>query len=91
MLKCQETMIIQQETWILDHQNYCKLVYIDISRQTNTITPQQIDFIGKLEKDDRAAIFVMAEKQQKFILNLSLDLLNLIGKYKQWNIKYKIY
>ena len=34
--------------------------------------PQQINFIGKLEEDDVATMFFIAEKQQKFILKFSL-------------------
>ena len=35
--------------------------------------PQQINFIVKLEGDDGATMFFIAEKQQKTILNFSLD------------------
>ena len=35
-LKCQETIIIQQETFYLYHQKYYKLIDIDLSRQANT-------------------------------------------------------
>ena len=38
-----------------------------------TIIPQQINFVGKLDEDDRATMFFTAEKQQKTILNFSLD------------------
>ena len=31
--------------------------------------PQQINFAGKLEEDDGATIFFIAEKQQKIILD----------------------
>ena len=31
------------------HQNYFKLIGIDVSRQTNMSIPQQINFVGKLE------------------------------------------
>ena len=34
------------------HQNYYKLISIDLSRQTNTTFPQQINFAGKLEEDN---------------------------------------
>ena len=34
-----------------NHQNYYELIRIDLSRQTNTSIPQQINFIGKLEED----------------------------------------
>ena len=59
----------------LYHQNYYKLIGIDLSRQTNTNVPQQINFTGKLEEDSGATMFFIAEKQQKTILNFSLDLL----------------
>ena len=56
----------------LQHQNYYKLIGVDLSRQTNTNIPQQINFTGKLE-DDGATMFFIAEKQQKTILNFSFD------------------
>ena len=55
------------------HQKYYKLISIDLSRQTNTSIPQQINFVGKLEEDDSAIMLFIAEKQQKTILNFSLD------------------
>ena len=54
------------------HQNYYKLISIDLSRKTNASISQQINFIGKLKEDDDAIMFI-AEKQQKTVLNLSLD------------------
>ena len=57
----------------LYHQNYYKRLGIDLSRQTNTSIPQQIDFAGKLEEDDGAIMFFIAENLQKTILNFSLD------------------
>ena len=56
----------------LYHQNYYKLIGIDLSRQTNTSIPQQINSMGKLEEDNGATMFSIAEKQQKTILNFSL-------------------
>ena len=56
----------------LYHQKYYKLISIDLSRQTNTNIPQQINFVGKLEDDD-AKVFFITEKQQKTVLNFSLD------------------
>ena len=49
------------------------IIGIDLSRQANTRILQQIDFVGKLEEDDGATMFFIAEKQQKTILNLYLD------------------
>ena len=45
------------------HQNYYKLLGIDLSRKTNTSIPQQINFVGKLEEDDGATMFFIGEKQ----------------------------
>ena len=42
---------------------------MDLSRQTNTSIPQKINFTGKLEEDDGAIIFFVAN----MILNFSLD------------------
>ena len=36
-------------------------------------TPEQINFIRKLGKDDGATMLFIDEKQQKTILNFSLD------------------
>ena len=55
------------------HQNYYKLIRVDLSRQTNTNISQQINFTGKLEWDDGATMFFIVEKQQKRISNFPLD------------------
>ena len=47
----------------LYHQNRYKLINIDLSRQTNTSISQQINFEEKLEEDDGATMFFIAEKQ----------------------------
>ena len=44
------------------HQNYYKLIGIDLSRQKNTNILQQINFVGQLEEDDSATMFFIAEK-----------------------------
>ena len=46
----------------LYHQKYYDLIGIDLSRQTNTSIPQQINFIRKLEQDYDATMFFIAEK-----------------------------
>ena len=63
------------------HQNYHKLISIDLSRQTNTSVSQQISFTEQLEDDD-ATIFSTAEKQQKLVLNVSLDSVIVTEYYK---------
>ena len=47
------------------HSNYYNLIGIDLSRQTNTNIPQQINFTGKFEEDKGAIMFFIDEKQQK--------------------------
>ena len=47
----------------LYHQKYYKVIGIDLSRQTNTVISQQINFTKKLEEDDGAKISIIAEKQ----------------------------
>ena len=57
----------------LYHQKYYKLIGTDLSRQRNTTISQQINFVGKLEKEHGATMFFVSEKQQKTILKFSLD------------------
>ena len=54
-------------------QNYYKLFGIDLSRQRTKIIPQHIKFLQKLEEEDGAVVSFIAEKQQKTILNFSLN------------------
>ena len=46
----------------LYHQKHCKLIGIDLWRQTNMSISQQINFVGKWE-DDGSAMFFIAAKQ----------------------------
>ena len=60
LLKCQEMMTIYNRSFVTRFfvpYKYYKLVSIDLSRQTNSSIPQQINFIGKLEEDDGATSF----------------------------------
>ena len=57
----------------LHHQHNCKLIGMDLSGQTNKNIPQQVNFTVKLEDDGDATMFFIAEKQQKTILDFSLD------------------
>ena len=57
------------------HQNYYKIIGIDLSRRKNTSIHQQINSTEKLERDNSATMFFITEKQQKDILNFYLDLL----------------
>ena len=82
--KCQEKMTIQQETYQII--STMKIIDIDLSKQTNTTTSQQTKITEILEKDGAATMFFIPEKQQKTILNFSLDSIN-VTEYKQWDIK----
>ena len=56
----------------LYYQKYYKVIGIDLSRQANTNVIQKINFVGKIEESDGGKMFFI-EKQQKDILNFSLD------------------
>ena len=49
----------------LYHQNYYKLVGIDLSRQANTSIPQQISFTGKLKEVNDATMFFSLKGNKK--------------------------
>ena len=49
----------------LCHQSYYELIGIDLSRQTYTSIPQQINFIGKLEEDHGAEQCFLLLKSNK--------------------------
>ena len=53
---------------ILDyfHQNYYKLIGIDLSRQTNMTIPQQVNFIGRLKKDVARMFLLLKNSKSLF-------------------------
>ena len=57
----------------LYHQNYYKLIDIDLSRQTNTNISKEISFTGKLKDGNGAIMFFIVEKQQETMLNFCLS------------------
>ena len=57
----------------MHHEKYYKLIGIDLSIQTKMSILQQINFTGKLEEDDGATMVFISVKQQKNILNFSLN------------------
>ena len=48
-------------------KNY-RLIAINLSKQTKLKDPKQINFVGKLEKDDRATMFLSSKNQRKLLL-----------------------
>ena len=51
-------------------ENY-QLIAINLSKQTKLKDPQQISFIGKLEKDDGARMFFIIEKSEETTFKFS--------------------
>ena len=49
-------------------ENY-KLIAIDLSKQTKLKDPQQINFIGKLDKDNGATMFFIIKKSEETTFN----------------------
>ena len=49
-------------------ENY-KLIAIDLSKQTKSKDPQQINFIGKLDKDNGATMLFIIEKLEETTFN----------------------
>ena len=41
----------------LHHQKYCKIIVINLSRQTNTSVSQQFNFAGKLKEHNGSKMF----------------------------------
>ena len=65
----------------LYHQHYYEFIGIGLSKQTDNIIPQQINFVWQLEKNNATAIFFIAEKQQKNYFKLFLRfILNEVSK-----------
>ena len=49
-------------------ENY-KLITIDLSKQTKLKDPRQINFIGKLDKDNETTMFFIIEKLEETTFN----------------------
>ena len=56
-------------------ENY-KLITTDLSKKTKLKDPQQINFIGKLNKDNGATMFFIIEKSEETIFHKILPQLN---------------
>ena len=58
--------------WILvTSKKQNKLIAIDLTKQTKLKDLQQINFIGKLEKDHGATMFFVIEKSEETTFNFS--------------------
>ena len=52
-------------------KNYHKIIGIDLSRQANMSTPQQVIFVGKVEEDNVATNVFYCWKATLFFFNFS--------------------
>ena len=59
-------------------ENY-KLIAIDLSKQTKLKDPQQINFIGKLDKDNGTRMFFIIEKSEENTFNFSQNSTTIIN------------
>ena len=55
-----------------------RLIPFDLSKQTKLKDPQQINFIGKLEKDDGAKMFFINEKSEETTFNFTQNSVTII-------------
>ena len=56
----------------------CKLIVIDLSKQTKLKDPQQISFIGKLLNTRGATMFFIIEKSEETTFNFSQNPVTII-------------
>ena len=56
----------------------CKLIAIDLSKQTKLKDPQQINFIEKIDKGNGATMFFIIEKSDKTTFNFSQNSVTII-------------
>ena len=67
---------------LLDFAYYkknCKLIAIDLSKQTKIKDPQQINFIGKIEKQDNGVtMFFIIEKSEETTFEFSQNSVTII-------------
>ena len=55
-----------------------RLIAIDLSKKTKLKDPQKISFIGKLEKDDGATMFLIIKKSEETTFNFSQNSVTII-------------
>ena len=58
-------------------ENY-KLIAIDLIKQTKLKVPQQINFVGKLDKNNGAIMFFITEKSEETTLNFLQNFVTII-------------
>ena len=66
---------------VLDYAYYkkrCRLIAIDLSKQTKLKDPQQINFIGKLLRNTGATMFFIMEKSKETTFNFSQNSVTIV-------------
>ena len=57
----------------------CRLIAVDLSKQTKSKDPQQINFIDKLEnQDDKAKMFFINEKSEETTFEFLQNYVNIL-------------
>ena len=72
--------------WILVISKNYKLIAIDLGKQTKLQDPQQINVIGKLEKDHGATMFCVIEKSGETAFNFSQNSATIVETQKIVNL-----
>ena len=71
------TQLVIYMTFLIFKKNY-KLIATDLRKQTKLKDPQQISFIGKLDKDNGATMFFIIEKSEETTFNFSQNSVTII-------------
>ena len=56
----------------------CRSIAIDFSKQTKLKDPQHISFIGRLDEDNGATMFLIIEKSEETTFNFSQNFVTII-------------
>ena len=59
-------------------KKHCRLIAIDLSKQTKLKDPQQINFICKLLRNTRATMFFIIEKSEETTFNFSQNSVTIV-------------
>ena len=82
---------------LLDYEyisKYYKLITIDLNKQTELENPdlkQQINFIGRLERNERAKMFFIIEKSEETTFEFKQVQLHWTPDTKKWKLQTKIF
>ena len=64
-------------------KEHCRLIAIDLSKETKVKDPQQINFIGKLENQaNGTTMFFIIEKSEETTFEFLQNSVNILQKWK---------